>query len=143
MSNLYSHLNPGGMVLPQALTNKLSETGTLRLIPRTLALMAVQRQAATSKSTKPSSNAQHLLDSGVPTTTLTKPRTSAQTPSFSVSLGQKGYAGRPFVGVQCGHAFENVKVEMRKKMKILATEGVAMVRQIKTKNVARVSSRVR
>lgn len=118
--------------MPQALTNKLSESGTLRLIPRTLALMAVQRHTAASKSTKPSSNAQHLLDSGVPTTILTKPRTSAQTPSLSVSLGQKGFAGGPFgggiiVGVHDGHALEHVIVKMRKKMKIEEAELVAMV----------------
>lgn len=82
--------------------------------------MAVQRQTAASKSTKPSSNAQHLLDSGVPTTTLTKPRTSAHTPSFSVSLGQKGYAGGPLGGIfgpHEPHASDNVTVEMRKRMK--------------------------
>lgn len=110
------------MVLPQALTNKLSEIGTLRLIPKTLALMAVQRQTATSKSTKPSSNAQHLLDAGDPTTTLTKPRTSAQTPSFKASLGQKGFAGGPLGGGIFGshvpQALERVTVEMRKRMKM-------------------------
>nr|KAJ0201730.1 hypothetical protein LSAT_V11C600306800 [Lactuca sativa] len=94
--------------------------------------MAVQRQAATSRSTKPSSNAQHLLDAGDPTTTLTRPRTSAQTPSFRVSRGQKGFAGGPFggsgvEGVHEPQALENVMLQMRKKMKILqAMELVAM-----------------
>lgn len=112
--------------MPQALSNKLNVIGTLRLIPKTLALMAVQRQAATSKSTKPSSSAQHLLDVGVPTTTLTRPRTSAQTPNFNVSLGQKGYAGGPLGGIGVGmhepQASEYVTVKMRKKMKIQVTE---------------------
>lgn len=119
----HSHLKPGGRVLPQALTNKLSESGILRLIPRTLALIARQRQTATSKSTKPSSNAQHLLDSGVPTTMLTNPRTSAQTPSFSVSLGQEGDdVGGGIVGVHVLHALVNGTVEMRKKMKMHVSE---------------------
>ena len=110
-------MKPVGRVFLQALSNKLRETGILRLIPRTLALMAVQRQTAASKSTKPSSNAQHLLDSGVPTTTLTKPRTSAHTPSFNVSLGQKGYAGGLLGCPHEPHASDNVTVEMRKRMK--------------------------
>lgn len=112
--------------MPHTLTNKLSEIGTLRLIPRILALMAVQRQTTASKSTKPSSNAQHLLDSGVPTTTFTKPSTSAQTPSFSVSLGQEGYVvGGVTIGVHVLHALETVTVKMRKKMKVHATELLA------------------
>ena len=61
--------------------------GTFKLIPRTLALIAVQRQTAASKSAKPWINAQHLLEAGDPTTILTSPKTSAQTPSFNVSLG--------------------------------------------------------
>lgn len=61
--------------------------GIFKLIPSTLALMAVQRQSAASRSAKPSSNEQHLLETGEPTTTLTSPRMSAQAPSFSVSLG--------------------------------------------------------
>ena len=65
-----------------------------RLIPSTLALMAVQRQRAASKSAKPESKAQHLLEGGVPTIMLTSPRRSAHTPSFNVSLGQDaGFAG--------------------------------------------------
>lgn len=60
-----------------------------RLIPSTLALMAVHRQAAASKSGRPWIRAQHLLpEGGSPITTLTRPRRSAQTPSLSVSLGQ-------------------------------------------------------
>ncbi|KAL4342532.1 hypothetical protein GQ457_08G004200 [Hibiscus cannabinus] len=57
--------------------------------------MAVQRQRAASKSAKPWSKAQHLLDGGVPTTMFTSPRRSAQTPSFNVSFGQEeaGVAG--------------------------------------------------
>ena len=128
--------------MPHALSNKLSEIGTLRLIPNTLALMAVQRQAATSKSTKPSSNVQHLLDSWEPITTFTNPKTSAHTPSFKVSLGQEGFAGGPlggghlgggigFVGLHVPQASENETLQMmRKKMKIPhASEVLAMARE--------------
>jgi len=62
--------------------------GTFKLIPSTLALSAVQRQSAASKSAKPLIKAQHLLpEGGFPITTLTNPKRSAQTPSFKVSLG--------------------------------------------------------
>ncbi|CAN1185999.1 hypothetical protein LINPERHAP2_LOCUS37885 [Linum perenne] len=53
------HWKLGGTELPQTLSNKLSEIGMLRLIPRMLALMAVHRQTAASKSTSPSSRLQH------------------------------------------------------------------------------------
>ncbi|KAJ6758594.1 hypothetical protein OIU74_025274 [Salix koriyanagi] len=59
-----------------------------KLIPSTLALIAVQRHKATSKSARPPSRGQHLVYGGVPTATLTSPRMSAQAPSFNVSLGQ-------------------------------------------------------
>ena len=53
--------------------------------------MAVQRQTAASRSASPSMREQQGVFGGVPTTTLTKPlSTSAQTPSFRVSLGQVG-----------------------------------------------------
>ena len=83
----YAHWKAAGTVFWQALSSTLSVIGTFKLIPRTLALIAVQRQSAASESAKPSSNAQHLLETGEPTTTLTSPRTSAHTPSFNVSLG--------------------------------------------------------
>lgn len=67
----------------------MSVIGTFKFIPSTLALIAVQRHAAASKSTKPLSKAQQLLpEGGSPTTTLTNPKISAQTPNFKVSLGQ-------------------------------------------------------
>lgn len=85
------------------------------MIPSTLALMAVQRQSATSKSAKPPSRAQHLLDAGVPTLTLTSPRRSTQTPSFSVSLGQ--CAG---LGLHVLQALENVAEKSREKIRMVA-----------------------
>ncbi|EYU20249.1 hypothetical protein MIMGU_mgv1a016339mg [Erythranthe guttata] len=70
-----------------------------KLMPSTLALIAVQRQAATSKSASPSSTAQHFSpEGGAPITTFTSPNRSAHTPSFSVSLGQKGFTGATFGG---------------------------------------------
>ncbi|KAK1305328.1 hypothetical protein QJS10_CPB11g00386 [Acorus calamus] len=59
----------------------------LRLRPRILALMAVQRQTAASRSTRPLRREQHGNLGGFPMTTFTKPRTSAQTPSLRASLG--------------------------------------------------------
>jgi hypothetical protein len=85
---VYEHWKPEGTDFSQALSRRLSVIGTFKLIPRTLALIAVQRQIAASKSTKPWSNAQHLLEAGLPTIILTSPRTSAHTPSFNVSVGQ-------------------------------------------------------
>jgi len=90
---VYEHWKPEGTDFSQALSRRLSVIGTFKLIPRTLALIAVQRQIAASKSTKPWSNAQHLLEAGLPTITLTSPRTSAQTPNFNVSLGHFCDAG--------------------------------------------------
>jgi len=66
-------------------------TGTFKLIPSTLALMAVQRQSAASKSIKSLSKAQQSLVGGVPTTMFTSPKTLAQTPSFRVSLGHEAF----------------------------------------------------
>jgi hypothetical protein len=69
-------------------------TGMFKLIPSTLALMAVQRHNATSKSVNPSSKAQHLLEGGVPITMpTTPPRRSAHTPNFRVSLGHVSGGG--------------------------------------------------
>lgn len=124
---IYPHLNPGGMVLPQELTSALSATGTVKLIPSTLAFMTVQRQTATSKSARPSSTEQHLLYGGVPTTTLTNPSRSAQAPSFRVSLGQKGFAGGALgvgfglgLGSQGPQALLNVARKRREKIRTVA-----------------------
>ncbi|KAI4380968.1 hypothetical protein MLD38_007093 [Melastoma candidum] len=84
---IYGHWKPGGTVFWQALTMALSDTGMSRLIPSMLALMAMHRQSATSRSTSPPSNAQQGLVGGVPMTTLTSPRTSAHAASFRVSMG--------------------------------------------------------
>ncbi|KAI4327105.1 hypothetical protein L6164_019605 [Bauhinia variegata] len=63
--------------------------GMLMLMPRMFALMAVQRQTATSRSRSPSSTEQHGWSNGEPTTAPTGPLSSlAHTPSFSASLVQ-------------------------------------------------------
>jgi hypothetical protein len=57
-------------------------------MPKIFALRAVQRHTAASRSTKPPSREQQELVGGLPSLTpLIKPSTSAQTPSFSASLG--------------------------------------------------------
>lgn len=56
-----------------------------------LALIAVQRQTAASRSAKPWMRLQQGVFGGVPTTRCTKPLSKlAHTPSFRVSLGQVG-----------------------------------------------------
>lgn len=54
-----------------------------------LALMAVQRQRAASRSARPSMREQHGVFGGVPMLTLSKePSKSAHTPNLRASLGQ-------------------------------------------------------
>lgn len=75
--------------------------GILRLMPRMLALMAVQRQRATSRSRSPSSTEQHGWSGGDPTTAPIGPLSIlAQTPSFNASLGQ-------LLAVELGFGKEN------------------------------------
>ena len=59
------------------------------MMPRTLALIAVQRQTAASRSTRPWMRLQQGVFGGVPTTRCTKSFNKlAHTPSLRVSLGQ-------------------------------------------------------
>lgn len=122
--------------MPQAEMSKEREMGTFRLIPSTLALRAVQRQRAASKSTRPFSKLQHWLEGGVPTTMLTKPRRSAQTPSLRVSIGQEeeeggvgtdglgqGFGfGFGLGGLQLGQAVEMVERRRRERTKMAEEE---------------------
>ena len=111
------------------LTSKLSEMGMLRLMPRTLALMAVQRQAATSRSTSPSSKVQHGLTGGVPTTAPTAPPSSlAQTPSLRASLGQlpkEGVAGVLGVGFGLGGEQDLLALTRTKKRRLMEMKRAA------------------
>ncbi len=80
--------------------SKLREMGRLRLMPRMLALRAVQRQTAASRSTRPSRREQQGFTGGLPKVTLRSDlSTSAHTPSFRASLGQDPLDG---VGVGVG-----------------------------------------
>ena len=70
-----------------------------RWVPNTLALMAVQRQTAASRSASPLMRVQHGVFGGVPTTTCTRPLSkSAHTPNFSVSFGHVALVGVEGVG---------------------------------------------
>ncbi|WOG86259.1 hypothetical protein DCAR_0205460 [Daucus carota subsp. sativus] len=67
----------------------------LSLIPRRLALMAVQRHTAASRLTRPLRRLQHGSVGGAPTTTpFISLRISAQTPNFKASLGHFPTKGR-------------------------------------------------
>lgn len=77
-----------GSFFPQVLISKLKEMGILMLIPRMLALMAVQRHTAASRSRSPCSTEQQGKSGGFPTTAPTVPSsTLAHMPSFRASLG--------------------------------------------------------
>ena len=81
-------VKPGGQVLWHLLSRRTRSTGTLRLMtPRTLALMAVQRHTAASRSARPASSGQHRSLGGTPSPSFTRFSTVAHTPSFSVSIG--------------------------------------------------------
>ncbi|KAK8710648.1 hypothetical protein V6N13_145962 [Hibiscus sabdariffa] len=86
----------------QTLRSKLREIGMLRLSPKTLALSAVQRQTAASRSARPWMREQHGCTGGEPTTTLTKLSTLAHTPNLRASLGHLPRADG--VGVGLGSA---------------------------------------
>ncbi|KAG2312701.1 hypothetical protein Bca52824_024258 [Brassica carinata] len=62
--------------------------GRLRLMPRMLTLSAVQRQAAASRSAKPSISEQHGATGGYPNIMLTTSRALAQRPICRLSLVQ-------------------------------------------------------
>ncbi|KAA3475846.1 transmembrane protein [Gossypium australe] len=71
-------------------------------MPKMLALIAVQRQAAASRSTRPLRREQHGITGGEPTVTLTKLSTLAHTPNLRASLGHLPRADGVGVGVGLG-----------------------------------------
>ena len=91
-------------------------------MPRTLALRAVHRQTAASRSTKPWMSEQHGWGDGCPNCTLSRPlSTFAHTPSLRASIGQ--FPDEPGVlggvtGVGLGLGTEGVGTEG------VGTEGV-------------------
>ncbi|CAN6980412.1 unnamed protein product, partial [Brassica oleracea var. botrytis] len=93
------HWKPRGAFLLQTLRSKLRLIGRLMLMPRMLALSAVQRQTAASRSTKPAIRLQHGLTGGAPNVTFNKLSAFTQTPSFTVSFGHVWIAGAVGVGL--------------------------------------------
>lgn len=84
----YEHWKPGGVFMSQTLRTKPSDIGTLRLNPRTLALIAVHRQTAASASTSPPNSLQQGFFGGVPTCRPSRPpRTLEHAPNLIASLG--------------------------------------------------------
>lgn len=72
----------------QTLRSRLKDIGRFKLIPRMLALRAVQRQTAASTSASPWMRLQHGSTGGLPRVKSRRPlSTLAQTPSLRVSLG--------------------------------------------------------
>lgn len=95
--------------------------------------MAVQRQSAASRSAKPESNAQHLLETGEPTTILTSPRMSAQAPSFNVSFGHfPDGGGGEALGVHVPHAL--VDEARRESTKMVAISLLEAIARLQMKN---------
>nr|KYP37668.1 hypothetical protein KK1_041125 [Cajanus cajan] len=94
-------------------------------MPSMLALMAVQRQTATSRSRSPSSTEQHGWSGGDPTTAPIGPlSTLAHTPNLSASLGQLFVAGLGFgkgnvLGVGLGCVQVKQPLAMTKKSKLI------------------------
>ncbi|KAK8710646.1 hypothetical protein V6N13_145960 [Hibiscus sabdariffa] len=70
-----------------------------------LALMAVQRQTAASRSTRPWRREQHGCTGGEPTVALTKLSTLAHTPNLRASLGHLPRADGVGVGFGFGLGF--------------------------------------
>ena len=86
-----------GQVLPHWLRRSTRSTGTLSLMPRTLALMAVQRQTAASRSASPLSRGQQSSLAGTPRLSFSRFSTLAHAFSFSVLIEQ-GPLPPPVVG---------------------------------------------
>ncbi|KAL4364162.1 hypothetical protein GQ457_04G037360 [Hibiscus cannabinus] len=99
----------------------------LRLSPKMLALSAVQRQAAASRSTRPWRREQHGITGGEPTTTLTKLSTLAHTPSLRASLGHLPRADGVGVGVGFGLVEgQELQALPREKKRMLSAKKRAM-----------------
>ncbi|CAN1185990.1 hypothetical protein LINPERHAP2_LOCUS37883 [Linum perenne] len=104
------HWKPDGAFLPHALRSKLRDTGILRLVPRILALMAVQRQTATSRSASPLIKLQQGWADVLPILILSKLlSTLPHTPNLSTSMGQFPFE-EPGVGVGLGVGVAGVGV---------------------------------
>lgn len=71
-------------------------------MPRILALRAVQRHTAASRSTRFSISGQHGSLGGFPIFSLRRSSTLAHTPSFRVSTGHLPFDAGPGLGLGCG-----------------------------------------
>ncbi|KAE8770554.1 hypothetical protein D1007_57677 [Hordeum vulgare] len=98
-----------GHFLPHWLSRRVRSMGTLSLMPRMLALMAVQRHTAASRSASPPRSGQHCSFAGTPILSFSRFNTLAHTPSFNVLIEQlpppvdgtrrrRGRRARPGVG---------------------------------------------
>ncbi|KAK8703224.1 hypothetical protein V6N13_021549 [Hibiscus sabdariffa] len=92
-----------------------------------LALMAVQRQTAASRSTRPWRSEQHGITGGEPTVALTKLSTFAHTPNLRASLGHLPRAD----GVGVGFGFglvegQELQALPREKKRMLSAKKRAM-----------------
>ncbi|KAG9150508.1 hypothetical protein Leryth_010887 [Lithospermum erythrorhizon] len=99
--HLSGHWNPYGRFLPQTLRRRVREIGRLMLMPKILALIAMQRQIAASRSISPSMREQHGSTLVEPIVRPSNPpSTSAHTPSWSAFLGHvKPVGGLGICGV--------------------------------------------
>ncbi|KAL4354457.1 hypothetical protein GQ457_06G033140 [Hibiscus cannabinus] len=94
-------------------------------MPSMLALMAVQRQTAASRSTRPWRREQHGCTGGEPTVALTKFSTLAHTPNLRASLGHLPRADGEGVGFGLveGHELQALP---REKKRMLSAKKRAM-----------------
>ncbi|GMJ10983.1 hypothetical protein like AT4G22463 [Hibiscus trionum] len=99
----------------------------LRLMPKMLALMAVQRQTAASRSTRPWRKEQHGCTGGEPTVALTKLSTLAHTPSLRASLGHLPRADGVGVGFGFGLGFGIVGLVEGQELQALPREKKRML----------------
>jgi hypothetical protein len=87
-NNYEGHWKLAGTFLWHSLTSTSMAMGMTRLRPSALALMAVQRQSAASRSATPCSSGQHFSLGLAPTTACTSPLSaSTHASSFSVLSG--------------------------------------------------------
>ncbi|RYR78083.1 hypothetical protein Ahy_A01g002821 [Arachis hypogaea] len=111
--------------------------GRLRLMPKTFALRAVQRQAAASRSTRPLRREQQGVTGGCPKVTFNKPlRTLAHTPSLSASRGHDPPPEGLGFGLGLGlllHLFPHPETSAKKRTLIMrkrAMEELALLEAI-------------
>lgn len=127
----YGHTKPWGIFFPQALIKKLMAIGILNLIaPSTLALIAVHKHNAASRSAKPEIKVQHSSVGGVPTTSWTNPNQLPQTRNLSVSLGHLATTEGGIEGVVFGGHGTTLWDETQVKKNMLINMKIAAASQL-------------